>query len=499
MQKTNDWSPIIPLGDTLEPIIPMSSDAIPDIIFSYAQDISQRLKCPIEYPVVTALCVAATIIGARIRVRPSANSDWECVPNLWGLLIGDPASCKTPAMKMALEPLRVLQDNTQDPFAAEKHYALRKYISHKQSIIDRKIYNEINHCNSNDIINENGQWKLLLKDIRKLLKAQSGMLNTNRVMVHDITIEKMVDILRENPAGILVARDEMAGLIAHLNSLQGQNERAMYLQAHNGDEPFIQDRIGRGTVKISTLTVSMIGTIQPSRYLPLVKQAMMDVANDGFIERFQLTVYPDKCYGIPEVTKQKNSKLHDNYVKGMLRIHSREQFDAHNPTIFKLNSKAQKIFNEWDTENYEALNNDNTLETMKIFLVKMRRTVLSLSGIYRVIELCNSNVFSGDTDEVTEDNINMAINAAKVFISHMHRCCRRGLESGRTTARIILRNRKHLPEQFGVKDVYARDFERVSSLEDAEKGLIILMHCNYIRRCTEDSSKYVWRPDIVDD
>ena len=69
----------------------------------------------------------------------------------------------------------------------------------------------------------------------------------------------------------------------------GQNR----LYRNNGDGKFTYDRIGRGTIHIEFCTLSILGGVQPSRIAPIVRGAMTGATNDGFVQRLQMTVWPD--------------------------------------------------------------------------------------------------------------------------------------------------------------------------------------------------------------
>jgi Protein of unknown function (DUF3987) len=100
-------------------------------------------------------------------------------------------------------------------------------------------------------------------------------------------------LLNENPHGLLLVRDELAGFLAKMESEEYQSERAFYLEAFNGDGKYTYDRIGRGTIPIENCTLSIIGGIQPARIAPLVRGAATGISDDGLIQRLQLTVWPD--------------------------------------------------------------------------------------------------------------------------------------------------------------------------------------------------------------
>ncbi len=114
-----------------------------------------------------------------------------------------------------------------------------------------------------------------------------------RIVINDATVEKLGELLNENPRGMLLIRDELPGFLARMESEEYQSDRAFYLEAFNGDGRFIYDRIGRGTVHIENCTVSIIGGVQPSRIAPIVRGAMSGASNDGLIQRLQMAVWPD--------------------------------------------------------------------------------------------------------------------------------------------------------------------------------------------------------------
>ena len=70
--------------------------------------------------------------------------------------------------------------------------------------------------------------------------------------------------------------------------------RRIYLEAWNGDGSYTFDRIGRGTVHIAGLCLSLCGSIQPGKLQQYVYDATEGGAgDDGLLQRFQLLVWPD--------------------------------------------------------------------------------------------------------------------------------------------------------------------------------------------------------------
>ena len=102
-------------------------------------------------------------------------------------------------------------------------------------------------------------------------------------------------MLRDNPVGLLVVRDELVGLLASWDREGREADRAFFLEAWNGTNSFDTDRIGRGTILIPNLCLSVFGGIQPDKLTEYLEQASHALGNDGMLQRFQVLVYPDNC------------------------------------------------------------------------------------------------------------------------------------------------------------------------------------------------------------
>ncbi len=119
-----------------------------------------------------------------------------------------------------------------------------------------------------------------------------------RYVINDATIEKLGEVLQDNPDGLLVFRDELMGLLRGLDKAGREQDRAFYLEGWNGEGQFTFDRIARGTKFIPAVCLSILGGIQPgplSDYFRAAAKSGKD--HDGLISRFQLLVYPDAMGG----------------------------------------------------------------------------------------------------------------------------------------------------------------------------------------------------------
>ena len=108
------------------------------------------------------------------------------------------------------------------------------------------------------------------------------------------TPEKLGELLRANPRGLLCLRDELAGWLRSLDRPGSEGTREFYLESWNGTGSYSYDRIGRGTIHIPALTLSIFGGIQPGKLRGYIDSALaLGSGDDGLLQRFQLLVYPD--------------------------------------------------------------------------------------------------------------------------------------------------------------------------------------------------------------
>ena len=295
-EPESDWPEPEPLPGKLPPVQPFSYDLLPDAFRPWIKDIAERMQCPPDFPAVGAIVSLASVVGRKIGIRPKRHDDWLVIPNLWGAAVGRPGVMKTPALDQALLPLKRLHAEAIEANA-------QALIEWESGEIVRKARREV-----------------LAGELRKNLKTGSDTSGieaelsdlrsdcvppvNRRYLVNDSTVEKLGEILRENPNGVLVFRDELTGWLRTLDREGHENDRAFFLEAWNGDGSYTFDRIGRGTIHIEAVCLSILGGIQPGPLADYIREAARNGAGaDGLLQRFQLLVWPDDPQGWQNVDR----------------------------------------------------------------------------------------------------------------------------------------------------------------------------------------------------
>jgi hypothetical protein len=111
-----------------------------------------------------------------------------------------------------------------------------------------------------------------------------------RYKTNDTTIEKLGELLKDSPAGVVVHRDEIVGLLASCEREGHENDRRFYLEAWNGNSSHDVDRIGRGSIHIPNLCITILGGIQPDKLRAYQETTEDRLSNDGVLQRFPLSI-----------------------------------------------------------------------------------------------------------------------------------------------------------------------------------------------------------------
>lgn len=288
----DEWPEPLPIIADLKPVPAFDADTLlPDALRAWIMDEADRMPCPPDFIAAAALVSLGSIIGARCAIKPKRRDSWLIVPNLWGGIVGDPSAKKSPAWGAALRPLDRLVRK-----ASDEHKSALDGIKTEELVFElqeQEIKKRMSVAMKNKGKGDLAEIKAEHKNHMSNLLDNAPKLR--RYKTNDSTIEKLGELLRDNPNGLLVLRDELVGLLASWDREGREGDRAFFLEAWNGNQSFDTDRIGRGHIYIPNLCVSIFGGIQPDKLVGYLEQTAHALSNDGMLQRFQLLVYPDPC------------------------------------------------------------------------------------------------------------------------------------------------------------------------------------------------------------
>ncbi|UNF29577.1 DUF3987 domain-containing protein [Bartonella krasnovii] len=479
--QQNGWGELQPIGTALLPVEPFHVAQVPLTLSRYIYDIAERQQAPLDFIAVSALCGLAALIGNGVHIAPKQYDDWKIVPNLWGALIGQPSTMKTPTMQAALTPITCLQKKWYKEWLKQKE---RQEIEEILETLDKSEKKKQAH---------KAIKKGDLETARALLYETLSQDNdydddVSRFIVNDTSVEKLGELLQENPRGLLMVRDELSGFLTDMERKEYQTDRAFYLTAFNGDGQFTYDRIGRGTIFIPNATVSIIGGIQPSRILPFIRNVLYGKGNDGFLQRFQMLVWPDETKDWQWVDRPPNQEAWETYEGVFHSLYDKPLGSPEHPLVMRFSAEAQEIFREWMQKIFKEAKGNNLCESLQAHLLKMPKTIVSLALIFELTE--------GGRFEINKDALQTALRWEKYLLSHVKRLYAAGNASIEDCAKLIIERCDHLPDIFTLRDIHQRSWTHLKDHAILKQSLEILCRSNHIRQISSENSSKGGRPTI---
>jgi putative DNA primase/helicase len=345
------WPEPKPIPKGLAAVDAFNLAFLPAALQPWIGDVSDRLQCPPDYVAVTAMVALGSVIGRRIGIKPQIKTDWLEVPNIWGGFIGRPGMLKSPAMQEALKPLHRLEVEA----AKQNEIALEAYAA---GMSEYKLRREVGIALKRKELKKAGGQKI---DANIDIGEEPAEPKLVRYRTNDTSYEALGELLRDNPNGMLVERDELVSLLRHLDREDQVVARGFFLSAWSGQQSYSFDRIGRGHIHLEAVCIAVLGGTQPARISDYVRRSNAGGAGgDGLIQRFGLLVWPDVSTGWRNVDKYPDSTAREKVYQvfdraaGLdmgqaLRLGaSKDQFD----TIphFRFDAAAHDDFLGWRTD-----------------------------------------------------------------------------------------------------------------------------------------------------
>ena len=247
--------------------------AFPEPVRQFCEQIALAKQCPVDFGAVGCLVVAGSMIGASRDLHISNN--WYEQPTFYSVIVADPGSRKTPALRIVMQPVQEAQ-----ALAAEDYKRRRR--AHAIAAEAHKHQCRTAHRSG-------------------ALPGEAPQLDPMRhLYVGDTTVEALACILEQCPRGVLVFRDELTAWVRGMDQYKGGRgtDRQFYLSGWSG-EPVKVDRksVVDNPLFIERPYLSVLGSIQPDMIRELEDKAGRD---DGFLHRILFSFprpYPPQHWG----------------------------------------------------------------------------------------------------------------------------------------------------------------------------------------------------------
>lgn len=468
----NAWPDLKPLPEYDENCIALKPENLPRTILPWVLDTTERMQVPLEFVSAPLIIAAGAVIGRKASLRPLMHDPWSVFPNLWGFLVAAPGSMKSPAIAEALKPLEHLAAKASKKFAQECEQAQVEF--RKLSVEIEALKQSLRIDLSGGFVDGLAQEKAQLCELQEKAETTKNI-KEKRYKTNDPTVEKLAMIMKDNPQGVLLLRDELSGWLESLYKTGREGSREFYLEAWNGNSPFSIDRVGRGTIHVEALCLSIFGGIQPTKLSEYIDHHSNVQGDDGFLERFQIVFYPELEKGWQLIDREANKEAFTRLMAAFEELDALELKKA--PTTFCFGLEAQEIANRWRCGLEQRLRHDNLSPMMKSHLSKYRSLMPSLALIFALLETGRK------TMEVDLVSTRRAITWCSILESHTAKIFQKTLHNPMISAQILGQKIKKgcLKDQETVRDLRRRCWAGLRTSEQIESAISTLQLLGWIR------------------
>jgi hypothetical protein len=276
---------------------------------------------------------------------------------------------------------------------------------------------------------------------------------------------------------VLYLRNELSGWIAELDQRGRERDRAFWLETWDGDGDFTFDRVGRGTVYVSHMCLSVFGGLQPARLQGYLADAVTGGASDdGFMQRLQLMVWPDVQPIWEEIDRPPDRRAEgrvEQILDRLLRISPEDPFRA------RFSAAAQERFSAWRKELEQKIRGGQLEPALESHLAKSRSLLPKLALIFHLAD-------DGREEEIPMVQAQRAAEFCAYLESHARRVygcmASRPVHLAATLGEKLRRGR--LATGFRVGDVYLQGWPGLDTAERAQVAIRVLVDAGWVRPCS---------------
>lgn len=388
--QSNAWADQMP-GGPLE-WKPFPLDALPAPIAQYVAKASQAIQCDPAMVVLPMLAVLGAAAGTSREVEVKEDS-WLEPLVVWSVIVARSGSCKSPAFRAAVSCLIDL---------------------------DQRLYRDWEQGAASGVPESPGGRRPPCK----------------RHVVEDITVEALAMVLRDNPQGVLLFRDELSGWFGSFDRYTSGTKGAdssRWLEAFSAGPWRIDRKTGpehERQFRVESASVCITGTIQT----PVLKRCVgSQHIENGLAARFLMAMPPvhPRTWnpdGVPANLREQVATIVGKLVSVPLQ---RDAAGSLKRTRMTLTPAARDAWKEF-FDSHSKLQAEEPHEAIAAAMAKHEAYVARIAGIFQAVKWAAD---ASNGLEITEDSLRRAIVIMEWFTHETRRVYEIVEEDASTTRR----------------------------------------------------------------
>lgn len=406
-------------------------DIYPKEIVDYILECNKTLQNSIDYMGCAFLWMASLVVGNTLNIR--VKNGWFENATVWISIVGPAGVGKSPSISSIIFPIEKINGEER-----------RRYQRAK------KEYDEY--------------MALSKKEQKEVPEVQQPV--RTQFIVDDVTIEALLNLHAQNPHGVGVFKDELAGWFKDMNKYKEGSDKEQWLSSWSGKGISV-DRISRQSDYIARPLMPVLGGIQPL----ILSQFFTDENKDsGFLDRM--------LFASPDIEIEKyvdaelNNELLNYYNQWVLYFYKEARKFSHfddNGDIMPINCKwSEDAKKEWIrifNKITELQNSESTAEHLKSGLPKQKSYIPRFALLINTINGMNEG--NQDLTTITKDSVLKAEKLSDYFIAMNEKMLQINIKSSAENK--VMANVKSVSVHEKIKAIYESEGENFNKANVAKQ------------------------------
>ena len=343
----------------------------PDVLRMRAEEISLERGCDVIVPLFAGLSAMSTAMDAQSRLYVGEN--YAVPPVLWTMTIGSPGDKKTPGSTPMFDVVRAIEKE-QLKF-------------HAKDLLDHESKEARYQDEKKKFIAFATSEAGLLGEVPPEVSDEPIKPTPLRMLVSDVTSQKMCHILCNQPRGMTANYDELGSWVRKVNDPRSSDDRGAWIQAYEAGT-YAMDRVGSGYMISNNFAATIYGNLQPK----VLASEIPKMANDGLLQRFiPGIIRADKTTITQRVPKSNFKDDYESQIRNVFAMGKKNYY---------LDDDAAKAFRDYQIWFERARQDNRVLNVDDVYMTafsKLESTVARIALIFHAYTSPLNDFVSGDT------------------------------------------------------------------------------------------------------
>ena len=367
---------------------PFPIHLLPRVIQDLAIEGAEAIGVDPAFVAIPALVTCGSALGMTSQLE--CTNEWKAPPILWAAIIARSGCRKSPAFRLATQVLQDVEDEAQ--------------AEHKQAKRERAEDRARRKANLKN-------WEGGGEEGDRPIEPPEP--TERRHVISDVTIEVVAKILQDQPRGVVVLRDEIAGFFRDLNKYR--NGKGADIQNWNElwqGRTLTVDRVTKPRTRVSRAAVSIVGTTQPSTLRRLITPEMLEA---GFGARWLFIMPPSGKRMRPSNVNPDAKERYESAVRALLNIElDVNEIGRAQPRDIGLSQEADRVW--WRFFDRHATRQDTaTDDVTEASLTKLEEMALRFALIFWAVRKASGEI-SSDSDAIDGKSMRDATELVDWFV-----------------------------------------------------------------------------------